>query len=74
MNQPCVQANAFFDLDSEADTSSGYRAHSERPSLIGGTSTPCQDEIWLDEKDNTPPVGRQFDSEDDVDTVSEDVE
>ena len=66
--------DSLLDLDSEADTSSSYQAHSERPSLIEGISIPCQDKIWPDEKENTPPVGRRFDSEDDVDTVPEDVE
>ena len=71
MNQP---GDSLLNLDSETDTSSSYQAHSERPSLIDGISTPCQDEIWPDEKENTPPVGRRFDDEDDVDTVPEDME
>ena len=65
--------DSLLDLDSETDTSSSYQAHSERPSLIKGISTLCQDEIWPDEKENTP-VGRRFNNEDDVDTVPEDVE
>ena len=66
--------DSFFDMDSQADSSSSYQAHSERPSIIEGTSTPCQDQIWSDEKENTAPVGWRFDNEDDVDTVPEDVE
>ena len=45
--------DSLLGLDSEDDTSSSYQAHSECPSSIEGISTPCQDEMWPDEKENT---------------------